>query len=280
MKTQQLMEEAWKYCIILDACRFDMFSKMYDLFITGDVVPCQSPATCTIQWLNKTFTEYYPDLCYISPVPFCNSKKTIYHKGIMFNGGDHFYKVFDAWNDCWSNKYETVLPQVLRRYSIKQVVKHPDKRFVIHFMQPHAPFLNLEPLGEMPSEGDLADADFVHDGGRYKGRMFIAKIIMETIGMEGMFRLKKRFRLKPTNSIERHYQKEHGDFKLLRKSYMLNLLTVLTEVKLLLANLPKGETVVTADHGELLGERRYWGHGIPKPPLYELITVPWCRVIK
>ena len=73
----------------------------------------------------------------------------------------------------------------------------------------------------------------------------------------------------------------HGDCDpaVLREAYVQNLELVLSEVERLLDEL-RGKTVITADHGELLGERlwpipvRQYQH---PPGIYveELVRVPW-----
>lgn len=80
----------------------------------------------------------------------------------------------------------------------------------------------------------------------------------------------------PLGDIPRRYEVTAEE---VRRAYRENLELVLSEVEGLLATLP-GKTVVTADHGELLGERlrplpvRDYGH--PKG-IYvdELVDVPW-----
>lgn len=80
----------------------------------------------------------------------------------------------------------------------------------------------------------------------------------------------------PLADIPRQYDVSD---ELIERAYRENLALVLEEVADLLAALP-GKTVVTADHGELLGDRlrpfpvRDYGHpdGIY---LDELVTVPW-----
>jgi hypothetical protein len=59
------------------------------------------------------------------------------------------------------------------------------------------------------------------------------------------------------------------------KSYRENLRIVLDEVTLLLENVDAEQTVVTADHGNAVGERGIYGHaeGVGLDCLRE---VPWC----
>jgi len=49
----------------------------------------------------------------------------------------------DIWNEGWDEKEKTVLPDTLTEAAIKIIKKHPVKRFIIHYVQPHAPYINL-----------------------------------------------------------------------------------------------------------------------------------------
>jgi hypothetical protein len=62
----------------------------------------------------------------------------------------------------------------------------------------------------------------------------------------------------------------------LHQGYVDNLRYVLEEVSLLLENVDAPETVITADHGNALGERFLWDHqeGVQYPAIRQ---VPWIR---
>jgi len=117
---------------------------------------------------------------------------------------------------------------------------HQEKRLIIHFIPPHHPY-----------EGPIADEHFPPRKEQLERPMF------------------ERIR-RGDISI---------DDAIIRDAYRENLNRVLPAVEELLQTLT-GKTIVTADHGEMLGERscpipiRYYGH-IPKLYTEELITVPW-----
>ena len=55
---------------------------------------------------------------------------------------DRFYKTIPIWKYEWNNVYKTVLPHSVYYYTLKVYKKYPDKRFIIHFLQPHLPFVD------------------------------------------------------------------------------------------------------------------------------------------
>ena len=64
----------------------------------------------------------------------------------------------------------------------------------------------------------------------------------------------------------------------LRNAYKENLEIVLESVADLLENI-SGNILITADHGEYLGENRLYGHGlVPRRP--PIVDVPWLMVKK
>jgi hypothetical protein len=156
------------------------------------------------------------------------------------------HAVIDVWDDeGWDDQYGTVLPETVVDAAIDAVEEYPNKRHVVHFMQPHYPFLTDETEFD---KGHLEDEDT--DEGNVWTKL-----------MEGMIDV---------------------DTETIWSIYDGNLRRVLPSVERLLDELP-GKTVVTADHGNMLGERarpipiREWGHprGIYTS---ELVTVPWLVV--
>ena len=163
---------------------------------------------------------------------------------------DTFHAVINLLDQHWDDEFHTVLPNAVVEQTQKVLDRYPDKRLITHFMQPHFPF-----IGEM---GQTLD---------YKG-------------------------ISAANNAENQDQRPHpwftlmhdctGDREQIIEAYMENLDVVLPYVEKLLNSL-SGKTVVTADHGNLLGEWvfpipvRVYGHprGLHKR---ELIEVPWVEI--
>ncbi|WP_238516399.1 hypothetical protein [Thermococcus onnurineus] len=148
-------------------------------------------------------------------------------------------------------------PSAVYLETIKAMEKYPDKRLIIHFLQPHHPYFTLR--------------NFKDDA------MTLIKNSVE----EGDFSL-RGFPREPPHKI--YLSEIYAYFSLHRliKAYVENLRIVIPYVELLLHKL-RGRTVVTADHGELFGEIvtpllpiRVYGHGIGRIP--SLTLVPWWVV--
>ncbi|RLF49630.1 MAG: hypothetical protein DRN20_01615 [Thermoplasmata archaeon] len=143
-EVKYVMEENWDFLIVLDACRYDYFNKFYrDFFNSGTLQKAISPGRETVEWCVKNFTEYYHDVIYISPIPFINSMKAVKYRGFYFDAKKHFYRVVDLWKHGWDNTLQTVRPEAVNTAALTLLKLHPNKRLIIHYMQPHAPYLSL-----------------------------------------------------------------------------------------------------------------------------------------
>lgn len=77
-----IYDRNWDVLIILDACRYDYFEKVYDDFFEGDLKKVRSECLSdpfwkdlrgrTATWLKNTFTEEMKDLVYVSRTPHVN----------------------------------------------------------------------------------------------------------------------------------------------------------------------------------------------------------------
>lgn len=117
--------EKWDTLIILDACRYDCLKELLP-----ETKPCRSEGWNTITWLKNTWIGYY-DLTYISATPFVNR---IGYQG--FNATNHFSEIIEVWLDFWDDELGTVHPK-----DVYRVAKNVKGRKIIHFLQPHPPFI-------------------------------------------------------------------------------------------------------------------------------------------
>jgi len=282
MKPQNTMNEDWKYLIVLDACRYDCFKQVYKKFVDGALERRQSPAKWTLEWLSKTFVGTYKDIHYISPVPFCNSKgevckrKSIFYDAVCFNAKNHFGMVHDLWDKpYWNPTFNTVLPCTVSDFAKQETRSHPDRRFVIHYFQPHFPY----PHFRFRCRERRKRVDYVSSLSSMV-RTAIPNIVHLVFGTKMLWYLAYTFGIKPTTPMEETWRMTGRDDEAIREMYKKNLVLVLSYVSELIGNLPPGRIVITSDHGELLGERNCWGHGPLKPSIPELTTVPWLEVFR
>jgi len=233
----------WKTLIILDACRYDVFKQHVYNYLDGSLMPVLSPSCVTSDWLNTIWSGklWKKDVIYISGNPSINRRtlRTV-------------AKVHEAWRYGWSDKYMTMDPAALSEafrieaLRLKLSGKSGHMRFVLHYVKPHAPYKNFTKIlrKHMP-EYDMLLAN---------------RLTNEIITLSILYELFK--------------EKDAVD-AFLKKLYIENLKWVLEEVSKIINKLPK-PIVITADHGELLGEYNLYFHRRINLP--QLRIVPWFIV--
>jgi hypothetical protein len=237
-KTTAIIEKDWDNLIILDACRFDMFKTVNSL--PGKLEYIYSKGSSTGHFLAGNFKKkHFYDTVYVTANPM-----------VDYYVKDSFLSVISVWKEGWYEPYQTVLPETVLYYALKANEKFPDKRLIIHFMQPHSPF-----IGE-------------------KSRKVIGK-------HEGILMRNVLYGEKTTHTKTVWHLLKGGklDRKTVWEAYEENLVLVLEEVKKLIRNLT-GKTVITSDHANLFGEWLFpfplkeFGHpgGIYKK---SALQVPW-----
>jgi len=161
-------------------------------------------------------------------------------KGILkFDARKHFYKVIDVWDWGWNKELWSVHPREVNKATLSVISLYPNKRFIIHYLQPHYPYLFYK------------KTIFASPIDRIKG--FI-RWKLHDLGLKRMADLM----LGPPPSYLRKVAKKIG-IEGLRMAYEFNLRLVLIYVKNLLRYLD-GKIIITSDHGEDLGEQGIYGH--------------------
>jgi hypothetical protein len=155
--------------------------------------------------------------------------------------GTQFHAVVDLWDHGWDEAMHTVLPETVTTEAVATAEEYPNKRLFVHYNQPHVPFVG--PTGR------------------------------ERFDLEAITGHELPFWQQPMASEWDLDKSEIWD------AYRENLEVVLPHVERLLETV-RGKTVVTSDHGNMIGESSApvpvteYGHpsGIYTP---ELVTVPW-----
>ncbi|MHC4475558.1 MAG: sulfatase-like hydrolase/transferase [Planctomycetota bacterium] len=277
MDTVNIMQEQWDYLIVLDACRYDYFERLWRQHLQGNLEKRISIGSSTTEWRNKAFTEYYGDVIYISANPFVNSLATV--KG--FSASEHFCKVFDLWLSAWDREKGTVLPETMTKRAAEIIASHRDKRAIIHYIQPHEPYLGSTVTGpgyEQPVAGRYLQA-IQGESRTVRKIMNLVGAAFYWLGLRGYFliwNLRQLFGMSPASPMDA-VRRKYGN-ELLRKAYKENLEIVLCYVAELVDALT-GRIVVTSDHGEMLGENNcycHWSRSNNKL----LREIPWLVIDK
>jgi hypothetical protein len=124
-------QEEWDYLIILDGCSYDYFRMLNS--IPGKLSCVISPASGTGFWAMRTWTRPY-NAIYISANPQINSMGYVPVRGVglmKLINPSNFIKIINAWLEgC-------VPPERMNSYVISNLPAH----MIIHYLQPHAPFI-------------------------------------------------------------------------------------------------------------------------------------------
>jgi hypothetical protein len=284
MKGQQFVESDWDYAIVLDACRYDVFSDVYDDYVEGTLEKRQSRGSSTPEWATRTLTGDL-DVAYFSGNPFINSL------GIPLNelkwgascdyewtATDHLGSIVDVWQEGWDDSLGTVPPDSLTDSFVdhREAVERHD-RTVLHYMQPHAPFLG---------HGDGGKLTTIRDGIKKQGAQEsepdedsllspvvdrVRPLVESTLERSSLAMKAGLWLELDTASVL-----SNGTRETVMEYHEENLRIAFERIVDLLDDLD-GDIVITADHGEAFGEQGIWEHHIEThiPPLIE---VPWLEL--
>jgi len=122
-----VVEEDWDTLIILDACRYDVLREV----MGADIDYRVSRGSSTLEWVRENFTDWKSDdIVYVTANPWVNRL-----------AADSFHRIIPVWKDGWDDKLDTVHPKTMTEYAKKAAKEYPDKRLIVHYMQPHQPYI-------------------------------------------------------------------------------------------------------------------------------------------
>jgi hypothetical protein len=229
-----ILDADWDNLLLMDACRYDMFLSQSNL--PGKLSRQQSRGTMTAQFLAANFDRKdATDVVYVTANPML--------RRIASDHEFRFHKVIDVWEDSgWDSEHGTVLPETMVERTREAACEYPRKRLLIHFMQPHFPFIH----SKTTFDKQIPDPD-ADDGTQFWDQLRRGNLSL------------------PPEAVW--------------EPYLRNLELLLPSLQTLLNEL-EGKTVVTSDHGNMVGDRSRpipvtdWGHprGLYTP---ELVDVPW-----
>jgi len=255
-KQVDLLDEKWDVLVILDGCRYDIFKELYPdvLQYTGTLKQARTFSANSQEWLHNNFYgKDCSNIIYVQPA-------IRFHE---FLPAQNFFKVVMTWETGWDSKYGTIPPQDTTDIALEWMKRYPKKRFIIHYEQPHDPFLSYD-VPEKTQAFEITE----HQK-KITARDTILKYLNIFFSQERTWRLQKRFGLWIGTTGELWFK--YG-WEGIRKGYEENLKLALAHVNRLIEKYPTKRFTIAADHGELLGENGRFGHGGIK--FKEVIEVP------
>ncbi len=226
----------WDLLVVLDACRADVFSE-----VAADH-PSESlhPGETRISPASSSVGWLEAVFGDADPGELEN---LAYVSGNPYTDrvldGAEFSAVEEVWREGWDDDLGTVPPEPITDRAIELGRAGGFDRLVVHYMQPHFP----------------AIAPGLSGGGD-------EGVSLSAFGDEPM-------------SIWEALRFGRVSERTVRERYRANLAYVFGEVEELLSNVESERAVITADHGNAIGEYGIYGHpgGVSLPCLRE---VPWC----
>jgi len=249
-------DQPWDNLIILDACRYDTFEELNS--INGKLESRISRGSATAEFLIENFRKHphkksFDDIVYVTSNPFVDLLLP-----------DIFHKIYSVWDYGWDENLLTIPPEPVVRTALEARRLYPDKRLIIHFMQPHFPPLVGRPQGDT-GQALKRISSFARDGANPDKVLNLKRGYPPHV-----------FATTTDGLIARGVLTKEQGYSLYRE----NLRIVLSHVESMVKQLP-GISVITGDHGNLFGERLgilypfpVYGHW-PGMRLGRLALVPW-----
>jgi len=248
---ESILSRDWDILLLLDACRYDKFCEICPID-PSHVEHRVTLGSRTPSFLRRTFDERTcHDIVYIT----ANPQPLRYD----FERNDKPFNRMVSVLDEWDAEIQTIHPRDVRNAALDAAESYPEKRLIIHFLQPHAPFLG-------PTAAKIRERTGTTVCGLDPGREYTAvqSQNVEATGYRGILR-----------------EHQSIDIEDIITAY-LETLAIVTVHAINMAGRFTGKVALTADHGELLGDRLHlfgsqrWEHpgGIRTP---ELCTVPWVE---
>lgn len=155
-----VFKKEWDLLVVLDACRLDVLESVADEYsFLNDIRSIWSVGSTSDEWLAKTFTNEYLDriqeTAYVTSNPHTervfNSGETIDHPGgrLLFGEWDTVSKsdfafLDEVWEYGWVDG-SAVPPRTMTDRAISVYHEQQPERLIVHYLQPHRPYLEAGP---------------------------------------------------------------------------------------------------------------------------------------
>ncbi|WP_148290927.1 alkaline phosphatase family protein [Halorhabdus tiamatea] len=258
-----IMQKDWDNLIILDACRYDIFKK-HNIF-SGELSRVVSPGGHSKEFYEKGFPNSpYHDSVMVTANPYTSVVAQDYFHDIVttytgeriIESNSRVESVSNNGKVIEAGHVNNVHPKRVNEISIDQYEKNPNKRLIIHYLQPHDPYFGTK-AKELRNK-------FRKQGFEFSYWTDHSSIEDDKNVVNGLMTLATRGYISDD---------------VLKEVYEENLKFVLEYVADIVDEL-SGKTVITSDHGELLGEKVAGKQFFHYEGIYssELRHVPWLSI--
>lgn len=232
---KDIYDREWDLLIIIDSCRQDVYQE-----VAGKEGKRVSKASSTPGYIRENFSEGdFNDIVYITGNPQFGEKR---FKDLTGRSQDQvFHSTFQTFRKDWDDKDNTMKAGPVLR-DLKTAMKlFPDKKYVVHFLQPHQPFFKKD---------------------------------FDTFGLVDKFS-KENPTSKPSN-IWNEVEKGKVDEAEVIDGYRKNIEYIQEYVKKT-KEITDGTIYLTSDHGNFIGEGGLYGHPENRDER-AIREVPWVKL--
>lgn len=235
-----VLDKEWDVLIILDACRVDALEEVADEY---EFLP--NPPHETV-WSADSYSEGWLRENFMGKQALKHRKRMRRLAHISGNpftdifDGDEFKVLDEVWKYGWDTETGHMPPEPITDSAISYHRENDPEQMLVHYMQPHAPFVGENATGY--------EIDVSHFGET-----------AETIGDRTPWELLRDGKMDEDRVWE---------------AYLDTLRVGLDSVETLLKSIDAETVVISADHGNGIGEWGIYGH--PRHiPLAPVRQVPW-----
>lgn len=131
----EILDEDWDLLVVIDACRADVFDEGFDSTEFDSYSTVRSPASTTPEWLRKNFTGTYGDIVYVAANPMVSLHKP-----------NSFHALIESWREHIDPETGVIPAENVTEDAKDALRQYPNKRIIVHYMQPHFPFVENSEL--------------------------------------------------------------------------------------------------------------------------------------
>ena len=133
---KSILDENWDILVILDACRYG--SLVQENRFKENCEVYRSQASNTTPWFRYNFVKQSSkkteDIVYVSANPKASSRNC---------NPSIFTEIIDVYRKAWDDT-QTVPADKVTDKAIQKHYEYPNNRLVVHYLQPHGPFIGTD----------------------------------------------------------------------------------------------------------------------------------------
>lgn len=222
----------WDVLVVVDACRYDLMAEVVGEDAERDpprwpwlteLSESRSLGSSSEEWMERNFTTEYSE----QMAETAHVTANVFSNWIL--DGDDWLVLDEVWRDRWDDDLGTTPARPVIDRSIATWRDREPEQMIVHLMQPHHPFIG--------GGGDLGE-----------GR---PKSLDRSVTEWGAFT--------PEKTIWDQLRDGEVEYDDVWEAYKRNLEYVLDEIQTLVTSID-ARIVLTADHGNGLGEAGVYGH--------------------